>query len=286
MKNSYVSVNGIRINVSEWGGSGRELLFAHPTGFLGAVWEPVIRALRDRGFEGRVITFDQRGHGLSSKPDDGYKWESFVSDLEALMAALDLEGVVGVGHSGGATTIAGVAAANPARFDRLVLVDPILFDRQTDGEYGEMDNPMSSRTRTRRLVWPSRKTLFEAFAAKPPYDSWSEEALRAYVEYGTFERPDGEIELLCPGRIEAQVYANALASDGFSHLGSLAMPVVLVRGEQSDSFPIERARRALGELTQGRLIAMSDTTHFVPMERPGALADLILEEVGAAGKAP
>jgi hypothetical protein len=47
-----------------------------------------LRRLRAGGFGGRDSHYDQRGHGLSSKPDDGYHWQSFVDDARALFRAL------------------------------------------------------------------------------------------------------------------------------------------------------------------------------------------------------
>jgi pimeloyl-ACP methyl ester carboxylesterase len=274
---SRIRIGDVTIHVDDWGGSGETLLFAHPTGFLGAVWLPVIRRLRAAGFDGRIYTFDQRGHGLSSKPDEGYQWRHFIDDVRALAASLDLEGAIGIGHSAGATTLAGVAAEDPQRLRRLLLIDPILIEPA--GHESGKANPMSMRTRTRRLVWSSREELFESFRSRPPYDTWGEEALRAYVDHGTFERPDGEIELLCPGRIEAQVYQNAASVDGYALLRTLSIPVLLVRGERSDSFSAERASRALACLQNGRLMTIENATHFVPMELPDLTASLVLSEL-------
>jgi pimeloyl-ACP methyl ester carboxylesterase len=274
-------VNDVRLHVTDWGGDDPGLFFAHPTGFLGAVWRPVIEALRARGFTRRVITFDQRGHGLSSKPDVGYEWSRFVDDVAELVRELALDRCVGVGHSAGATTLACVAAREVGRFRRLVLVDPILFDRRVDPFDDGPDNALAARTRTRRLVWSSRAELFESFRSRPPYDTWTDVALASYVEAGTFERPDGEIELLCPGRIEAQIYRNAASMDAFACLRALTIPVVLVRGERSDSFDARRAERALASLRDGRSLTVSGASHYVPMEKPELVADLVLAEFSA-----
>jgi len=269
------------LSVDDWGGSGRGILFVHPTGFLGAVWKPVITALRRLGFEGRILSFDQRGHGRSSKPDQGYEWENFGADLLALMTSLGLEGMLGVGHSAGATTIACVATAEPKRFRRLVLIDPILFDREMAFIFESTTHPMVERTRTRRLVWSSRAELFESYRRREPYESWTEEALRAYVDFGTFERPDGEVELWCPGRIEAQIYENSTKLDGFDYLKRLARPALVVRGENSGSFLAEKAEKAMRCLDDGRLVTLAGTSHFVPMEVPAQVAELIIAEFDA-----
>ena len=163
------------------------------------------------------------------------------------------------------------------------MIDPILIDPAMAHFKSGRDNPMAAKTRTRRLVWASRAELYESFRRRSPYDTWTDEALRAYVEEGTFERPDGEYELYCPGRIEAQVYQNAGSIDGFSCLSALRIPTVIVRGERTDSFDEARAARAVSCLGQGRLLTVPNATHYVPMEQPQLIADLILAEQAARG---
>jgi pimeloyl-ACP methyl ester carboxylesterase len=276
-----VSVGSVTLHVQEWVGEGTPLVLAHPTGFLGAIWRPIVSRLRAAGFGGRILTFDQRGHGLSSKPDTGYEWPRFVEDAIGLLRELGLHLAVGVGHSAGATTLAGVAAREPQRMRRLVMIDPILFDRDIGAVLRGAESAMAARTRTRRLVWSSREELFSSFRTREPYDTWTAEALRAYVDHGTFDRPDGEVELLCPGRIEAQVYQNSASMDVFDDLRALEIPVTLVRGERSLSFPADRAERALGCLRHGRLITVPKAGHFVPMEFPDRVVELILAELAA-----
>jgi pimeloyl-ACP methyl ester carboxylesterase len=276
-----ITVNGIGLNVSDWGGSGRDVLFAHPTGFLGAIWRPIIERLRAAGFDGRVVSYDARGHGRSAKPDSGYEWGTFVADARALIEELGLKAVLGVGHSAGSTTLACAAAEDPARFRSLVMIDPILFDSETARAMHGIENPMAARTRTRRLVWSSRSELFASFRHRAPYETWTDEALQAYVDEGTFERPDGEIELWCPGRIEAQIYENAASFPCFDYLRRIVTPVLLVRGEHSGSFPERRARLALDAIAGARLLTIEGTDHYLPMEQPDRVADLILAELDA-----
>jgi lipase len=239
--------------------------------------------MRAAGFPGRVLTFDQRGHGLSSKPDQGYEWSNFVDDVQELVRALDLREFLGVGHSAGATTLACASAREPGRARGLILIDPILIESALADFKSGRDNPMAAKTRTRRLLWSSRAELYESFRQRSPYDTWTDPALRAYVEEGTFERPDGEYELYCPGRIEAQIYQNAASVDGFSCLAALQIPTLIVRGERSDSFDEVRAARAVSCLRQGRLLTVPNATHYVPMEQPQLVADLILAERAARG---
>lgn len=281
-RDERIRVGELTFHVTDWGGasSGDCVFLAHPTGFLGAVWKPLIARLRVLGVTARIVTYDQRGHGLSSKPDDDYDWENFIGDTVGLMKKLGIRDALGVGHSAGATTLAGVAAAEPGLLRRLVMVDPVLFDPEVAAliEQAGGQNPMAARTRTRRMVWPSRQDLFRAFRRREPYATWTDEALHAYVDEGTFERPDGEIELLCPARIEGQVYSTASRMDGFERLTRVKAPVLVLRGEHSTTLDEERARRAAACAPKGRLLTVSGTTHFIPMERPDEVARLVVAE--------
>ena len=65
----------------------------------GASWEKQTAALLDAGH--RVITYDRRGFGRSSKPAIGYDYDTFASDLDKLLTKLKLAKVALVGFSMG-----------------------------------------------------------------------------------------------------------------------------------------------------------------------------------------
>src|ERR1700719_201254 len=80
-------------------GSGSPVVLIHGWPLNGDAWEKQTAALLAAGH--RVITYDRRGFGRSSKPGTGYNYDTFAADLEALLSALNLTGVSLVGHSMG-----------------------------------------------------------------------------------------------------------------------------------------------------------------------------------------
>jgi pimeloyl-ACP methyl ester carboxylesterase len=80
-------------------GSGSPVVLIHGWPLNGDAWEKQTAALLAAGH--RVITYDRRGFGRSSKPGVGYNYDTFAADLNALLGALDLTGVSLVGHSMG-----------------------------------------------------------------------------------------------------------------------------------------------------------------------------------------
>src|SRR5476651_2453914 len=80
-------------------GSGSPVVLIHGWPLSGASWEKQTAALLAAGH--RVITYDRRGFGRSSKPAVGYNYDTFAADLDAVLCALDLTDVSLVGHSMG-----------------------------------------------------------------------------------------------------------------------------------------------------------------------------------------
>jgi non-heme chloroperoxidase len=80
-------------------GSGSPVVLIHGWPLNGDAWEKQAAALLAAGH--RVITYDRRGFGRSSKPGIGYNYDTFAADLDALLSALDLTDVSLVGHSMG-----------------------------------------------------------------------------------------------------------------------------------------------------------------------------------------
>jgi len=80
-------------------GSGSPVVLMHGWPLSGASWEKQTAALLAAGH--RVITYDRRGFGRSSKPAVGYNYDTFAADLEAVLNTLNLTDVSLVGFSMG-----------------------------------------------------------------------------------------------------------------------------------------------------------------------------------------
>ncbi|WP_329179049.1 alpha/beta fold hydrolase [Streptomyces sp. NBC_01477] len=80
-------------------GEGQPVVLIHGFPLDGASWERQIPALLKAGH--RVITYDRRGFGRSSRPSAGYDYDTFAADLKVLMDTLDLRDAVLAGFSMG-----------------------------------------------------------------------------------------------------------------------------------------------------------------------------------------
>jgi non-heme chloroperoxidase len=80
-------------------GSGRPVVLIHGWPLSSRSWEKQLPALLEAGY--RVITYDRRGFGNSSKPTVGYDYDTLTTDLDHLLTSLDLDDVTLVGFSMG-----------------------------------------------------------------------------------------------------------------------------------------------------------------------------------------
>jgi len=80
-------------------GSGQPVVLIHGYPLDGSSWEKQTAVLLDAGK--RVITYDRRGFGKSSRPTSGHDYDTYAADLSSLVSALDVHDVVLVGFSMG-----------------------------------------------------------------------------------------------------------------------------------------------------------------------------------------
>ena len=80
-------------------GTGQPVVLIHGYPLDGHSWEKQTVALLDAGY--RVVTYDRRGFGRSTKTTQGYDYDTFTADLDAVLTTLDLRDAVLVGFSMG-----------------------------------------------------------------------------------------------------------------------------------------------------------------------------------------
>jgi len=85
-------------------GSGRPVVLIHGWPLSGASWERQVAALLPEGY--RVVTYDRRGFGQSSKPTKGYDYDTLADDLHEILTRLDLHDATLVGFSMGTGEVA------------------------------------------------------------------------------------------------------------------------------------------------------------------------------------
>ncbi len=278
------STDGVSIELHDLGGTGPTLLFAHPTGFHGLVWNPLFAHLP--GFHGWAP--DLRGHGGSTPPDHGdFDWSGFGADILAVVDAIGPtsshtadSSVVAVGHSKGGAALLLAEQARPGTFASLYLYEPVVLPGDPTGPDGQpLQNPLAAGARRRRTRFASRDEAYGIFAAKPPLSALDPDALHAYVDHGFVDATDEDgnpvVELACTPEHEALTYEGGLAHRAFDHLDEVACPVVVATGDPDDIGPAAFAPPIVESLPDGRLEVFPSLGHFGPLEDPALVAAAI-----------
>ncbi|OUW17253.1 MAG: hypothetical protein CBD18_05210 [Opitutales bacterium TMED158] len=127
---SYVVANGIRIHYWRTGGDKPPLIMTHGYSDDGLCWTAIAQELEDRY---DVFLPDARGHGLSDPNSPNDPTDIQVEDIRGFIEALELDKPIVVGHSMGASSAAWFAARYPDTPRAVVLVDPRLVSRPSNG---------------------------------------------------------------------------------------------------------------------------------------------------------
>jgi non-heme chloroperoxidase len=113
-------------------GSGQPVVLIHGYPSDSSAWEKQTAVLLDAGK--RVITYDRRGFGKSSRPTSGHDYDTYAADLSGLVGTLDLQDAVLVGFSMGTGEVARyISRYGSHRVAKVVFLSPILpFMLKTD----------------------------------------------------------------------------------------------------------------------------------------------------------
>jgi pimeloyl-ACP methyl ester carboxylesterase len=250
-----------------------EICFAHANGFTKALWRPIARRVVEHHHAVRWVSFDLRGHGDSAAGSPPNRWE--VHGLDALGILGDASGLLGVGHSMGGTALVRAELHRRGTFDRLVLIEPIIFPPP----FERADIPLARIAEKRRRVFRDRSHARERFA-DGAFADWDREVLDLYVDHGFAPGPDGWT-IKCEPATEADNYREGGNHDTWDRLDELDLPVVVVAGERSDTHHGAYLEALVERFADVELVVIEGAGHLVPMERPDAIADLVASAYGA-----
>ncbi|WP_374524463.1 alpha/beta fold hydrolase [Sphingopyxis sp.] len=267
----------------EWGEPGERasVLLLHATGFHARLWDRVVAALPAGT---HVVAPDHRGHGRSFRPASLSDWTGNAKALLPLIDRFAGRPFVGCGHSMGGYVLTRLAVERPGAFRHLILIDPVIMDPALyDGQAAlPVPDPAEHPVARRRNQWAGAGEMRARFADRVPYSRWDPAILDDYCTYGLLPSAAGEgYELACPPALEASMYQNALRTDPHAWLGGLAAPVTLIRapqGARGDAMDFSQSPTWTGlglALGAVRDELWAEHSHFIPMEAPARVADLI-----------
>lgn len=280
-----VDAHGLRLAVYEWGDEkAPPLLLAHGGFDFAGTFDTFAPLLADGGW--RVVSWDHRGHG-DSQHAELYSWDADGRDMLAVLDATTSAPLPVAGHSKGGNMLLTLCAAMPERVTKFVNIDGM----PSPGPHPDISDHEQTAWMTERLaVWlDGRRTAHEALRRPGTIDDLaarrgrmnprlSMEWLRYLVPIGAREDEDGWRWKIDP----------VLRRGGFGpwrhqwtagQLASLQVPLLGIIGTEPEEMgwgtDPEDLRAFLP--AQARLEVLDGVGHFVHVERPRQVADLVLE---------
>jgi len=255
-------------------GSGPPVVLVHGYALDGHSWEKQEAALMAAGH--RVITYDRRGFGASSRPSSGYDFDTLAADLHVLLSRLNLRGVVLAGFAMGTGEVTRYLAAHGSeRVKAAVLVAPLLpFLLKTNDSPEGIDRSVFDR-------------IGVCIAADRPA------AMKDFMDRSY------NIDLLDGSRVSDQAWQNsfyvaitasahaalrcvtACLEDFRGDLATISIPVLIIHGDQDRVLPYEATSQRLPALLKNtRSIIIAGGPHAIIWTHADEVNQALLHFIG------
>ncbi len=261
-------VRSLRFHFEEWGEPGApEVLLLHGGNQSAHSWDLVSLHLADRY---HVLALDQRGHGDSEWPrDQDSSIEAKAADAIAFLEDQGVEAPVIMGHSMGGMVTTSIALSDPGLAKALVLVD-------VGPELSAAGVEVIHNFVVHNIEFDD---LDEFLDNVVKYDKFrTREHIARTVKYNMLQRADGKYI----SKVDHRRVANERARVSLDDVGAIDVPVLLVRGGESDILSPDAAERFAATLPQGRLVTVPNCGHNVHSGNTSGFLDVVgpfLDEV-------
>jgi pimeloyl-ACP methyl ester carboxylesterase len=248
-----ISANGIDIYYEDYG-TGKALILIQGLTYATPMWHWQAPELKKHF---RVVIFDNRGSGQSSKPDIPYSIKMFADDAVALMDALKIERANVLGISMGGLIAQELALLFPARVHKLVLCSTF-FGGAT------------------ALLPNAETTAYLAQYQEKP----TEDMIRFEIAYGTAsgfsERFPDRVEKLMEFKKKTRpprfaYFRQLMSGVGYvneDRLANLSIPTLILTGRKDRIIPIENSFRLHNLIPGSEVAVFENSGHHPHIEEP------------------
>ncbi|MET0862729.1 MAG: alpha/beta hydrolase [Nakamurella sp.] len=256
-------------------GSGQPVVLIHGFPLDGHSWERQDVVLLEAGY--RVIAYDRRGYGKSSKPTTGYDYDTFAADLNALLEHLDLSDIVLVGFSMGSGEVTRyLGTYGSARVSKAALLGAIPpFLLKTDDNPEGVDQEVFDGIK--QAIKADRYAFFKGF-----FDNFyntdvlggtriSDEAIQA--SFVTATAATG---------FSTYAVVDTWLTDFRADLPKIDVPMLVVHGDADRILPYESTAKRLPELVKGlQLVTIAGGPHNIAWTHYEEVNQALLDFLGS-----
>ncbi|MGW4423922.1 alpha/beta fold hydrolase [Streptosporangium sp. NPDC004631] len=255
-------------------GQGRPVVLIHGFPLSGHSWERQLLVLLGAGY--RVVTYDRRGFGDSSRPTSGYDYDTLAADLKVLMEELDLRDAALVGFSMGTGEVTRyLAAYGSGRVSRAALLAPVPpFLLKTGDNPEGVDGSVFEGIK--RAIVEDRpaylKTFLDDFynVDKLRGTRVSDEAWQLSWNVAADASAKGTLDCV-----------TAWLTDFRDDLPRIDVPILVVQGEEDRILPIGATGRRLPALVKDiRYVEIPGGPHNIAWTHPDEVNRALLDFLG------
>lgn len=250
-------LGGIELNY-QISGEGNPLLMIHGLGSSGRDWELQVDHF---ALHYRVITFDLRGHGKSSKSPGPYSIELFAEDTVKLLTALESTPAHILGISLGGMVGFQLGISHPEVVRSLVVVNstPDLVPKSLLDHLWIWQRYLIIRLMGMKKLG---EVLGNRFFPKPEHEELKEIFIQRWEENHE------------PSYLEA--LKAVVGWSVINQLGEISAPTLVI-GADGDYFPTEDKKEYVRRIPRGKLEIIEDARHALPAEKPEDFNRLVFE---------
>jgi pimeloyl-ACP methyl ester carboxylesterase len=257
-------------NLAVWDvGSGPTVVLAHCWGCSHEIWVPVARRLVESGH--RVVLYDQRGHGASTRGTAPLSIAVLGDDFAAVLEARKVKDAVLAGHSMGGMTVMSLAAHRPEVLSKrgraLVLVSTAARSMNMGSAQAERfaAGLMTSRVVARVMRSPSGYQFVRGVFGVDPVRSQVDLTKNLFGDCDPAVRG---------GFLTAIARMNLLEG-----IAGVSVPTTVMVGTRDRLTAPERADEIVRAIPEARLVTLEGRGHMLPLEDPDAVTDEIIRAV-------
>lgn len=230
-------------------GTGKPVVLIHGWPLSGRSWEKQVPALLEAGH--RVITYDRRGFGHSSKPTVGYDYQTFAADLHTIITELDLRDATLVGFSmGGGEVARYLGAYGNARVKRAVFMAaiPPFFVKTSNNPAGVDASVFEG---IKKAIVADRPAFLSKFFAdfynvdRLGGQRISDEVVRLSWNIAAGASPTGTLQCV-----------TAWATDFREDLRRIRVPTLIIHGDSDRIVPLEVSGQLTHQAVAGSRLAV------------------------------
>ena len=237
------------------------------------VWRPWLEELSRRH---TYVRYDQRGCGLSDRDVPNQSLDAWVSDLEAVVAALDLKRFVLFGLSQGGAVALAYAARHPERVSRLVLMGAYARGARQRAATPEERLEAETLVNLIRVGWGRDNAAFRQLFTNQ------------YIPEGTAAQHQwwNDLERLSASPEGAARLLDAVHRIDVTELaGTVRVPTLVLHARRDARIPFEEGRQLAALIPDARFVPLDSANHVLLQGEPAwqTFTDTVREFVSEPG---